>query len=100
MHLSSPFVVFPPLNPGASRVSADTPVPLVPLRAKLRELPLLPKKAAHLFPHNGLAGLTQSTAGFVTGIHSRSVESENATQTRLLFRAEPDLQAPRSPSPA
>lgn len=52
------------------------------------------------FPHKGLAGLTKATAGFVTDSHSRSVESENFTRARLLFRVEPDLPAPSFSSPA
>lgn len=52
------------------------------------------------FPHKGLTGPTEATAGFVPDIHSRSVEGEKATRTRLLFKVEPDLQAPSSSLPA
>lgn len=37
------------------------------------------------FPHQGLAGLSEATAAFVTDAHSRSVEPTNATRTRVLY---------------
>lgn len=77
--LSPHFIAFP-LHPAGGFCGCSSPTHTTAGRT-LSNSSLAAKEGRAPFPHKGLAGLTEATVGFVTDIHSRSVEATNATRT-------------------